>query len=185
MLSSLNIGRNGPVLVDPRDLPGIAPSTSDESKPLKLAPMMSPTFDINSKLQTADTVPAQQIRNARVLVQTQQIDRAISLLKMQYNALMMSIASQCEPMQTECRTASHPAHPVTEMHSSPAHRHLDIQDIKSLNSKAKGKLVLDAKAACMIYELRPNGSCGQEAKSKASKIGSTYGVTGKTIRDIW
>eukprot|EP00960_Hanusia_phi_P055172 762900-Hanusia_phi.AAC.1 len=60
---------------------------------------------------------------------------------------------------------------------------------KRHESNLPGKIVLTAETACEIYSMRPSRSDDSKgearAKSHSAEIARKYGVTAKTIRDIW
>lgn len=60
---------------------------------------------------------------------------------------------------------------------------------KRHESNLPGKIVLTAETACEIYAMRPSRSDDSKgearAKSHSAEIARKYGVTAKTIRDIW
>jgi hypothetical protein len=204
-------------------------------KPIVTASSMnSPVVD-HVRCSAAENF-CQSNQRAKLQMQTQQIDGAIHLLKMQYEAIMCNVRQNQEPanLQDRCLSQFDLPRPEWTMpcmaqslqgnqyktnlkeasvpDSCSAHRKRGAEDIlnddlsKKRSISSSGKLVLDSEVpfvflslfeiviltqflqtACAIYELRPKvwDRRGGKSQSQSAQIASSYGVTAKTIRDIW
>jgi hypothetical protein len=61
------------------------------------------------------------------------------------------------------------------------------RDVDIAHRSGHGKVVLTCETACEIYRLRPKvwDRRGGKSDSQSSNIAAKYGVTAKTVRDIW